>query len=81
MTGDNLYAWQVQEPDGRWSMVAVSLRDDMSSAMPLIHRDLQFILRTAEYAERHAGATGQPLRLAHFELHAVIGPPRVIPHP
>lgn len=70
MSGDILYAWQVQEPTGDWSTVAVGMSGLM---MPLIHRDLDFAMRKLKsLAQAHAKATGQPLRLAQFNLAAVM---------
>jgi hypothetical protein len=70
--GDSLYAWQVQEPDGRWSMVAAGFSVDVQ--MPLIHRSLEFIQSDTirALAEAHADVTSQPLRLAHFTLSDVV---------
>jgi hypothetical protein len=65
--GDALYAWQVQEPDGRWSMVG-ALVAEFGSHTPLVHRSLDIILQLANYAKSHAATTGQPLRLARFTL-------------
>lgn len=69
--GSSLYAWQVEEPDGRWSMVAASI-GPMGSQAPLIHRSLDIIEKFRPLAEAHAEATEQPLRLAHFRLDKVI---------
>lgn len=69
--GSSLYAWQVEEPDGRWSMVGASI-GAMGSQVPLIHRDLDFVKQLRPLATAHAEATEQPLRLVHFRLVEVI---------
>jgi hypothetical protein len=71
MDGDTLYAWQVQEPDGQWSMVG-ALIPGVGEHAPLIHRDLLLIRRLEGLARMHADATGQPLRLARFTLAEVL---------
>jgi len=68
-TGDDLYAWQVQEPDGRWSMVAAIVGE---SAIPLIHRSQEIMSACKPLATKHAEALGQRLRFAHFTLEEVI---------
>ena len=65
MTGDTLWAWQVQEPDGKWSMVGALVGD---THMPLIHRNRDVMDQTALLAKNHAEQTGQKLRLAEFHL-------------
>jgi hypothetical protein len=74
--GNTLWAWQVQEPDGQWSMVGAlmiaPLIEDTgtSTHMPLIHRKREVVMMMEEMAKGHARATGQPLRLAQFTLAA-----------
>ena len=63
--GDTLWAWQVQEPDGQWSMVG-ALLDGRHT--PLIHRKYDVVLMMASMAKTHSERTGQPLRLAEFVL-------------
>lgn len=70
-SGDALYAWQVQEPDGQWSMVG-ALIPGIGEHTPLIHRDLLLIRRLEGLARKHAEQTGQPLRLARFALTEVL---------
>lgn len=70
-TGDHLYAWQVQEPDGRWGMVGTYVVET-SCHMPLVHRDYDVIKRLGGYAMSHAIGTQQKLRLARFALAEVI---------
>jgi hypothetical protein len=65
--GNTIYAWQVQEPDGRWSMVG-ALIPELGTHSPLVHRDLLLMRRLEGTARGHAEATGQPLRLARFDL-------------
>lgn len=68
--GDNLYAWQVQEPDGQWSMV-MSMVPGVGQAV-LIHRRLDIMGQMRPLAEGHSQATGQPLRLVRFTLAEVL---------
>jgi hypothetical protein len=71
--GDSIYAWQVQEPDGKWSIVAASVPSLGNETWPLIHRDMAFVKhRLKPLAEQHAQLTGQPLRLARFNLVEVL---------
>jgi hypothetical protein len=73
MSGENLYlyAWQVQEPDGQWSMVG-ALVPETGSHMPLVHRSLQVIEHLRPLATDHAAATRQKLRLARYGLAQVL---------
>lgn len=64
--GDNLFAWQVQEPDGQWSLI-MSMVPGVGNAV-LIHRKLDVVGQMRPLAEAHARGTGQPLRLARFAL-------------
>jgi hypothetical protein len=71
--GDTLWAWQVQEPDGKWSMVGALLPEPLagmgtSTHTPLIHRKHEVVIMMADLAKGHARVTGQPLRLAEFAL-------------
>ena len=72
--GDTLYAWQVREPDGRWSMVG-ALLPGVGEHVPLIHRDLLMIRRMEGLARNHAEQTGQPLRLVKFGITEVLEAP------
>lgn len=69
MKGDELYAWQVREPDGRWSLISALIS---GNHMPLIHRELQVVYGLMPIAKAHARAMGQRLRLAHFILSEVL---------
>jgi hypothetical protein len=71
MDGDTLYAWQVEEPDGRWSMVG-ALIPETGINTPLIHRSYQIIKSFEQLARNHAERTSQPLRLARFVLEEVL---------
>jgi hypothetical protein len=79
--GDELWAWQVQETDGSWSMVGMILPDmsegkagQVGQHTPMIHRKKALVDQVMRpYAEHHARATGQPLRLAHFTLTSADG--------
>ena len=72
--GNTIYAWQVQEPDGRWSMVGALILETMTHT-PLVHRDLLLIRRMEVHARAHAKTTSQPLRLAKFTLAEVLEAP------
>lgn len=61
--GNQIYAWQVQEPDGRWSMIGVMVQGKHS---PLIHRDPDLIEAMKPLAVEHAAKMGAPLRLMQF---------------
>jgi hypothetical protein len=71
--GDALYAWQVQEYDGRWSMVG-ALIPETGTHSPLIHRELMIVRRMEGLARAHAEGTGQPLRLVKFTVTEVLEP-------
>ena len=65
--GDTLYAWQVQEPDGKWSLVG-ALIPSLGTHSPLIHRSLDIVRDNfGPLAREHADRTGQRLRLARFD--------------
>lgn len=70
--GDDLYAWQVQEPDGRWSLVGVHIPGLGDGTSPLIARNLDSIMKAKWLAVNHAKETNQGLRLAHFTLAEVV---------
>ena len=73
--GNELYVWQAQEASGEWSMIGVVIPDPVSGIplhTPLIHRKRDVVLEMRELAERHAIATGQPLRLARLTLTEVL---------
>jgi hypothetical protein len=68
--GSRLYAWQVQEPDGRWSLVGAIVPG--LGHMPLISRSSDIARKTAGIARDHARQTNQELRLARFDLAEVM---------
>jgi len=74
-TGNELYAWQVLEPGGDWSIVAAGLSADHQ--WPLIHRSHEIIQELKPFAVTHATATKQQLRLARFTLSDVLEGPGV----
>jgi hypothetical protein len=69
--GSTLYAWQVQEPDGRWSMVG-ALVPELGTHTPLVHRKMAVVRRFEQLAREHAVRTNQKLRLAKFVLDSVV---------
>lgn len=66
-SGNTLWAWQVQEPSGSWSMVGAFI-PAMHTHSPLIHRNERMVRSWKNLAERHAKRTGQPLRLVRLEV-------------
>jgi hypothetical protein len=75
--GDELFAWQVQEPDGRWSLVGAMVGPDLATGLtvhtPLIHRNKDLVAQDMKrMAESHARGTGQPLRLVRFSIAEVL---------
>jgi hypothetical protein len=70
--GDTLWAWQVQEPDGKWSMVGAMMPSPVpglpDTHTPLVHRKREVAMMMAQLAAAHSTQTGQPLRLAEFVL-------------
>ena len=50
--GNELWAWQAQETDGRWSMIGLSIDDD--AYVPIIHRSLELIESVRPLAIRRA---------------------------
>lgn len=61
--GNSIYAWQVREPDGRWSMIGMMIDGNHT---PLIHRDPELIDAMKPLAVAHAAQMGAPLRLMQF---------------
>jgi hypothetical protein len=70
-SGDELYAWQVQERDGRWSMVG-ALIPATGTHSPLVARSFRIAQHFEPLAREHAVKTGQKLRLAKFILMEVV---------
>ena len=50
--GDELWAWQAQESDGRWSLIGLSV-DGGKAYAPIIHRSLEFIESVRPLAINH----------------------------
>lgn len=84
--GDTLWAWQSQEPDGRWSLIAMFGTTDPELAMfgtpeeiiaragemqVLVHRKRRVIEAQRHHALSHHRRFGQPIRLARFNLGGV----------
>lgn len=81
-TGDILWGWQSQEPDGRWSLIAMflateaqartmtpeRLRARASELMVLVHRDPRVARGFRTHAMAHRDRFGQPVRFARFDL-------------
>lgn len=68
VSGDVLWAWQEQEPDGSWGIIA-ALIPGLGGASPLVLRSHDQIVRLSALAQAHARTTGRPVRLAKFGLH------------
>lgn len=70
MIGDELWAWQVEEQPDVWGMVGAMLPgpEGMGMHTPLIHRSRETVDKMKPMADKHATATGLPLRLARFTL-------------
>lgn len=65
--GDVLYAWQEQEADGSWGIVAVMV-PSLEALAPLVMRDAGAAASVADLAKAHGRAVGRPIRLAKFRL-------------
>lgn len=70
--GDTLYAWQVQEPDGSWSIIGAIVPGLNDMVMPLVGRSHALMGKVAPIAIDHARITGQRLRFAEFGLDEVL---------
>jgi hypothetical protein len=87
VSGDVLWAWQSQQPDGSWSIIAVfaatvreaqesspqELRAHNPELQVLVHRDRKAALQMASWARAHQRRFGQPIRFARFALAGVEG--------
>lgn len=81
-TGDSLWGWQSQLPDGRWSLIAMfitteaearrlspeQLRARAPELMVLVHRDVREARSWRTQAMAHRDRYGQPVRFARFDL-------------
>jgi hypothetical protein len=84
--GNVLWGWQSQEPDGRWSLIAMfaatleesatltpqQLRERVPELAVLIHRDPAVARRLRVMALAHSLRFGQPVRFARFDLGVVV---------
>lgn len=84
--GNVLWGWQSQEPDGRWSLIAMfvttaeaaarltpaQLRAVAPEMMVLIHRDPAVARSWRTQAMLHRDRYGQPVRFARFDLNVVV---------
>lgn len=81
--GSELYAWQVQEADGRWGVISMGYQLDLGPERGgltpklhldvLIHRDLDVARRImGPIAAKHRQAEGKPIRLARFQITDVL---------
>lgn len=66
--GDTIYAWQEWEPNGDWGIIAAVIPALGTTPVPLVMRDPTSALRAEPLARAHAAASGNPVRLARFEL-------------
>ena len=67
--GNELWAWQAQEADGRWSMIGFSIDD---AYVPIIHRSLELIESVRPLALRHVQTgNGEALRLVKLTAEVV----------
>lgn len=70
--GDTLYAWQEQEPDGKWGIIAAIVPVLSSQPVPLVFRGLPVAHKVRALAQAHGQASGHPVRLARFDLGIVM---------
>jgi hypothetical protein len=68
-TGDELYAWQEQEEDGRWGIIAVVVANaEAAQPIPLVTRSFSIAAAMRPMAEAHEQSSGHVVRLGCFEL-------------
>jgi hypothetical protein len=84
--GNMLWGWQSQEPDGRWSLIAMFLAtpEEARTLTPgqlragnpelhvLIHRDPTVARGFRTQAMMHRDRFGQPIRFGRFDLMMVV---------
>ena len=69
--GNELWAWQAQETDGRWSLIGLSV-DGGDAYVPIIHRSPEFIESVRPLALRHVQTgNGEALRLVKLTAEVV----------
>lgn len=70
--GDVIYGWQEQTPDGAWGFVAAYI-PLIGLPGPLHHRSEQIAREMfGPIARDHCARSGNPLRLARFQLTEVL---------
>lgn len=73
VSGDVLWGWQSQLPDGAWSLIAAAtgVAGAPFDTHVLIHREREVAVRWQTYAGVHRAQLHQPIRLVRFELAEV----------
>lgn len=77
--GSELYAWQVQEADGRWGVITMGYQLDLPGGRTptlhtdiLVHRNERIAREMGKVADAHRQAEGKPIRLARFQITDVL---------
>jgi hypothetical protein len=67
--GDVLYAWQIEQPDGAWGIIAAILpwNPDLGP-MSFVMRDANLAATVTDLAKAHGEAQGRAVRLGKFRL-------------
>jgi hypothetical protein len=65
--GNELWAWQEQEANGSWGIIA-ALVPGINSVAPLVLRSYHEIQKLTPIARQHAESSGRQVRLAKFTL-------------
>lgn len=68
MIGDTLYAWQEQEPDGKWGIIAVVVPQVAPLPIPLVTRHKGISDMWEPLARSHCKESGNAIRLGVFHL-------------
>lgn len=71
MTEDSMYAWQVQEPDGRWGNISAYI-PALKAHGVLISSSSRVVEKMRPIAEAHRRGTGKPVRLVKFTFNEEI---------
>lgn len=68
MNGNKLYAWQEQEPNGDWEIIAAAV-PMLGNFAALVTRERRVATELfGPIAKAHAKASGRAIRLGHFDL-------------